>query len=314
VAQVLIGISGWRYPPWRGTFYPRGLQQRRELEFVAQNLGSVEINGSFYSLQRPESYQRWAAETPDGFVFAVKGGRFITHMLKLAGVETALANFFASGPLALGPKLGPILWQLPPVLRFDPERVTAFLRQLPRSTSAAAALAAGHDQRLEGRAWTTTDAHRPLRHALEVRHASWADPAAAALLREHDVALVVADTAGKWPLLQEVTSDHMYVRLHGDTELYVSGYTEPALDLWAGRIRHWTEQGLDVVVYFDNDVKVRAPFDAISLAGRLGVGPPHPPALDDQSAPAPPRHQQAPPPPQPPQQPPSPTALAAPPS
>ncbi len=273
MVDIRIGISGWRYAPWRGSFYPRGLQQRRELEFAAEHLNSVEINGSFYALQRPSSYQLWAASTPDDFVFAVKGGRFITHMRKLVGVETALANFFASGVLALGPKLGPLLWQLPPVLAFDAARTAGFLDLLPRTTSAAAAMAAGHEPRLEGRAWTSTDADRPLRHALEVRHASWAAPEAIELLRARDVALVVADTAGKWPFLQEVTADHVYVRLHGDTELYVSGYTDRALDVWAERVRGWAAQGLDVVVYFDNDVKVRAPFDAMALARRLGVGP-----------------------------------------
>ena len=273
MAQVRIGISGWRYAPWRGSFYPRGLPQRRELEFAAAHLNSVEINGSFYSLQRPSSYQLWAGSTPADFEFSVKGGRFITHMRKLAGVEGALANFFASGLLALGPKLGPVLWQLPPVLGYDRDRLAAFLGLLPRTTGEAAVLARGHEPRLEGRVHTTTDVDRPLRYALEVRHTSWAAPEPVEVLRRHGVALVVADTAGRWPFLQEVTADHVYVRLHGDTELYVSGYTDEALDLWASRVRAWADQGLDVHVYFDNDVKVRAPFDAMGLARRLGVGP-----------------------------------------
>jgi uncharacterized protein YecE (DUF72 family) len=271
--EVRIGISGWRYAPWRGVFYPPGLPQRRELEHAASLLSTVEINGSFYSLQRPESYASWAAATPDDFVFAVKGGRFITHMLKLTRPETALANFFASGVLALGPKLGPFLWQLPPVLRFDAERLAVFFRALPRSTAAAAALAGQHDARLQGRSWTTTDTDRPLRHVLEVRHDSFATPEAVALLREHDVGLVVADTAGKWPLLEDVTSDLVHVRLHGAEELYVSGYDDAALERWAEKIRAWSGAGQDVLVYFDNDVKVHAPFDAQRLAGMLGVGP-----------------------------------------
>jgi uncharacterized protein YecE (DUF72 family) len=271
VGDARIGISGWRYPPWRGVFYPPGLPQRLELEYASRRLSTVEINGSFYSLQRPESYRSWYAATPPGFVFAVKGGRFITHMLKLRGVETAMANFYASGVLALGDKLGPFLWQLPPDLRFDAERLDAFLGLLPRTTSAAAALARGHDQRLDGRAWTVTDADRPLRHALEVRHPSFVTREFVDLLRRHDVALVVADTAGKWPFMEDVTSDHVYVRLHGAEELYVSGYDDVALDAWEARIRRWTADGRDVHVYFDNDVKVHAPFDAQRLAERLGV-------------------------------------------
>jgi uncharacterized protein YecE (DUF72 family) len=290
VGDVRIGISGWRYPPWRGVFYPKGLAQRRELEYVAERLRSVEINGSFYSLQRPEKYAAWRDQTPDGFVFAVKGGRFITHLKKLKDIEVPLANFFASGVLALGPKLGPLLWQLPPNLGFDPERIIPFLERLPRTTSAAAELAKGHDERLEGRALTEADADRPLRHAVEVRHASFATAEFVGLLRSAGVGLVVADTAKRFPFLDDVTADFVYVRLHGDEELYTSGYEDPALDAWAARIREWragrvpvTEHtmappaevrpaGRDVFVYFDNDVKVRAPYDAMALAARLENG------------------------------------------
>ena len=210
---------------------------------------------------------------PDDFVFAVKGGRYITHLLRLTKVETALANFFASGPLALGPKLGPVLWQLPPGLAFDEARLGAFLSQLPRTTAQAAQLGRGHDARLEGRTWLDPDADRPLRHALEIRDESYRDPAFLRLLERHGVALVVADTAGRWPLLLDVTADLVYVRLHGDVELYTSGYGESALDTWAERVRGWASKGLDVCVYFDNDVDAHAPFDAMGLARRLGVGP-----------------------------------------
>jgi uncharacterized protein YecE (DUF72 family) len=266
-----VGISGWRYPPWRGTFYPKGLPQRQELAYASARMSTIELNGSFYSLQRPEYYTSWAAQVPDDFVFAVKGGRFVTHLKRLTGGVPALANFFASGVLALGPKLGPLLWQLPPTLRFDPAVLGAFLDLLPRTTTAAAELAARHDERLDGRALTVTDADRPLRHALEVRHTSFAVPELVDLLTAQGVALVVADTAGRWPFLEHVTTDFMYVRLHGDTELYVSGYDGPALDRWAQRVRGWTEAGLDTWVYFDNDVKARAPFDAMALADRLGA-------------------------------------------
>jgi uncharacterized protein YecE (DUF72 family) len=232
-------------------------------------VSSVEINGSFYSLQRPEWYRAWAAETPADFVFAVKGGRFITHMKQLRDIDAPLANFFASGVLALGPKLGPVLWQLPARMGYDHERVAAFLAMLPPTTTAAAELAAGHDERLDGRAVTETDADRPLRHALEVRHESFRDPRFVELLRAHGVALVVADSAGTWPVFEELTAGFVYVRMHGDVELYTSGYTPAALDGWAEKVRAWCAGGRDAYVYFDNDVKVHAPYDAIALRERL---------------------------------------------
>jgi uncharacterized protein YecE (DUF72 family) len=268
---VRVGISGWTYAPWRGTFYPKGLRQRDELAYVADRLSSVEINGSFYALQRPESYRSWRESTPDDFVFAVKGGRFITHMKRLADVDTPLANFFASGVLALGPKLGPILWQLPPTLDFDRERLVGFFDRLPRSTGQAAQLSRQHDDRVDGRALTEAEADQPLRHALEVRHPSFVAAGLPELLREHDVGLVVADTAGKWPQIREVTSDFAYIRLHGDAELYTSGYDADALDRWAALTRGWAEAGTDVFAYFDNDAKVRAPYDAMALSERLAA-------------------------------------------
>ncbi len=275
--RVHVGISGWRYPAWRGSFYPADLPQRRELAYAATHMNSVEINGSFYSLQRPEYYARWAAEAPGGFVFGVKGPRFITHMKKLAGVGTPLANFFASGVLALGAKLGPVLWQLPPTLGFDAGRLDAFFALLPRTQAEAAQVAAGHDDTVRDRALlTTATPDLPVRHALEVRHATFAAAAADGrlldVLRRYEIALVTADTAGKWPWLDHLTSPHLaYARLHGDAELYVSGYDDDALDVWAERVRGWARSGREVYVYFDNDVKVRAPFDAMAFAARLGI-------------------------------------------
>jgi uncharacterized protein YecE (DUF72 family) len=288
-AIVRIGISGWRYEPWRGVFYPAGLPQRRELEFAARILSTIEINGSFYSLQRPEYYAAWYAETPPGFVFAVKGSRFITHMLKLKNAETALANFFASGILNLREKLGPFLWQFPPNVRFDPGRFEAFFAALPRDTRAMLSIARRRDARLHGRSRLAIDATRPLRHAVEIRHESFVDERFVAMLRRHGVALVVADTAGLWPYREDVTADFMYMRLHGDSELYRSGYDDAALARWAARIRTWANGGQpadaslisrapparaparDVYCYFDNDVKVHAPYDAQRLAAMLGV-------------------------------------------
>jgi uncharacterized protein YecE (DUF72 family) len=283
---VRVGISGWKYSGWRGVFYPKGLRQADELAHAATRFDTIEINGTHYSLKRPEAFAAWRDAVPADFVFAVKGGRFITHMLKLRGVETALANFFASGVLALGAKLGPFLWQLPARSAFDPERVAAFLSLLPRDTAAAATLAQRHDHRVAGRALTETDRRRPLRHAIEVRHPSFLDPRFIRLLRRNGVALVFADTV-EWPYAEDLTADFAYIRLHGSEELYTSGYDAPALDRWAARVSAWAaggapddavlidraapprKGGRDVYVYFDNDAKVRAPLDAQELRRRL---------------------------------------------
>ncbi len=290
IAQLRIGISGWRYAGWRGKFYPNDLPQRRELEFAGRVFNSVEVNGSFYSLQLPSSYRCWYDATPPDFLFSVKGARFITHMKKLREVETPLANFFASGVLALGEKLGPILWQLPPNLGWNKERLEEFFTLLPRNSRDAAKLGKKHDDKLKARAFLKIDVSRPLRYALEVRHPSFLTPEFFELLRRHDIAFVFADTAGKWPYAEDLTAELVYIRLHGAEQLYVSGYTDTALDWWTNRIRHWRERkqphdatlitagkienrqspsDRDVFVYFDNDAKVHAPFDAIRLAERL---------------------------------------------
>jgi uncharacterized protein YecE (DUF72 family) len=269
-AEFRVGISGWTYAGWRGDFYPKGLVHRRELEYAASRLSSIEINGSFYALQRPSSYRRWHDETPDDFVFAVKGGRFITHLKRLRDVEAPLANFFASGVLALGEKLGPVLWQLPETLTFDADVLEAFVRLLPRSTTEAAALAARRDDLLaEDRVDVAVRAERPLRHAIEARSHTFATEQFFEILAAHGVACVLADTAGRWPVLDRRTSDLRYVRLHGDRELYASGYTDEALDTWARRCRAWAADGEDVFVYFDNDMKGYAPHDAVALLERL---------------------------------------------
>ncbi|MBB5894571.1 uncharacterized protein YecE (DUF72 family) [Kutzneria kofuensis] len=269
--MIRIGTSGWVYPPWRGTFYPKGVTQKRELAYLAERLNSVEINGTFYGRQRPASFRSWAAQTPDDFVFATKAPRFITHMKRLRDAETPVANFFASGVLMLQNKIGPILWQLPATFRFDADVLAEFLGLLPQSTAAAAKLSARHDHRIEDDEGLRIDADRPLRHALEPRHVSFQDEKCLRLLRDHNVALVVADTAKKWPYFEELTADFAYARLHGDVELYTSGYTDEALDRWAAKVREWHRRG-DVHVYFDNDAKVRAPVDAIGLSRRLGIG------------------------------------------
>jgi uncharacterized protein YecE (DUF72 family) len=287
---IRIGVSGWRYAPWRGRFYPKGLPQRAELEYAARCFPSIEINGSFYSLQSPRSWQAWYEATPDDFVFGVKGPRYITHMLRLKQVEKPLANFFASGIFKLREKLGPILWQFPPNFAFDAERLASFLALLPRDLHDAAALARKREAFMRGRVALSIGTNHAMRYALEVRHESFRDRRFVRLLREHNVALVIAETAGRWPMLEDITADFLYLRLHGDKELYRSGYSDRALVRWAGRISTWSLGGepsdaikaeprvkraprpRDVYCFFDNtDAKLRAPADAKTLMKKLGL-------------------------------------------
>lgn len=287
--MIYIGISGWTYAPWRGVFYPDDLVQKKELSYASRQFPSIEINGTHYSLQRPKSFLHWYDETPEGFLFSVKGSRYITHMKRLKDIDTPLANFFASGVLALREKLGPFLWQFPPNFQFDAQVLEAFFAKLPRTTNAALRLAKGHNM-VADRVWLESAPDRPLRHCIEIRHQSFMVPEFFALLRRHDIAFVFADTAGKWPYVEDLTSDFVYLRLHGDEELYVSGYSDSALDRWAKRIHRWSQGGQiqkaklitsrreapsaesrDVYVYFDNDVKVRAPADAKELRRKLKV-------------------------------------------
>lgn len=288
MAAIHIGISGWRYTPWRGDFYPTGLTHKRELQFASRAVNSIEINGSFYALQRPERYAQWYTETPAGFVFSVKAPRFITHIRRLRDIHKPLANFFASGVLELKDKLGPILWQFPPSFKFDAELFETFLEQLPHNTEEAAALAHQHESRLNGRASMKAYGKKPLRHAVEIRNESFVDPAFVRLLKRYNAALVIADTAGKWPYREDLTSDFVYLRLHGAEELYASGYTPEALQRWGDRIEAWHQgqqpsdpqliaplqkpkarKSREVFCYFDNDIKVRAPFDARRLLERF---------------------------------------------
>jgi uncharacterized protein YecE (DUF72 family) len=291
---IRIGVSGWRYAPWRGKFYPQGLAHHAELGYAARTFPSLEINGSFYSLQSPASWQNWYESVPADFVFAVKGPRYLTHMLRLKNVEKPLANFFASGIFRLREKLGPILWQFPPNFAFDGGRLAAFLELLPRDLAQAAALARRRESFMRGRTALAIDRNRPLRYAVEVRHETFRDPAFARLLRRHGIALVVAETAGRWPMLEDVTAKFVYLRLHGDTKLYRSGYSAAALARWAARISAWASgteppdalragppaksmSARDIYCYFDNtDEKLRAPADAKTLMNNLGVRWPGP--------------------------------------
>jgi len=285
MSTVEVGISGWTYEGWRGTFYPPKLSHKKELEFASRELPTIEINGTFYSLQRPSSYQKWYEETPDNFVFSVKANRYITHVKKLNDIDIPMANFFASGPLALKEKLGPFLWQFPPSMSFDPDKFENFLNKLPKTFEEAAKLGRKAEIPKERR-YLKVKKNFKLRHAVEIRNNSFLNPWFVEMLREHNVAIVFADTAGRWPYLEDITADFIYVRLHGDEELYVSGYDEESLNFWSERIKKWkkgfeakdkltmtddpiTHIERDVYVYFDNDAKVRAPVDAKELIHRL---------------------------------------------
>ena len=264
-----IGISGYDYASWRGKFYPMKLAHRRWLDFAAHRFHSIELNGTFYSLKSPSTYAAWraAVDDVDDFMFAVKGSRFITHMKQLHDPEIALANFYASGVLALGERTGPFLWQLPERLAFDRPRLERFFAALPRSSAQAAALARTHDGRI-AKARELVEAHVdvPYRHALEPRHPSFFTDEARAFLREHEIAFVSADTVGRFPSsLAPTSSTFAYVRLHGAEVLYASRYLDHELASWADRIAAWSRAGLDVYAYFDNDAWGHAPFDAMRL-------------------------------------------------
>jgi len=290
MADLRVGISGWSYKEWRGGgFYPQGLQQRLELEYSSARMNSIEINGTFYSLQSPASFEKWAAATPEKFLFAIKGSKYITHQKKLNDIRIPLANFFAQGLLKLGKKVGPILWQLPPWYRFSRERLEEFITLLPRSTAEAAELASENTIKKENGAFIDLIEDVPLRYAFEPRHPSFFTEGFITLLREHNASLAFADSAKKFPYLEDVTADFIYVRLHGSQELYASGYTDDELEWWAKRIRSWSGgreprdavkatpgkfgPGVkrDVYVYFDNDIHSHAPHDAMNLAGKLGI-------------------------------------------
>lgn len=292
---IRVGISGWAYAEWRGSFYPKGLRHSDELAYASREVDTIEINGTHYSLQHPDSFGRWYDKTPEDFVFAVKGSRFITHLKQWRDIATPLANFFASGVLRLEEKLGPFLWQFAPHFRFDPRRLEDFFSLLPCDSEAAAELAAHHDHRLAGRVWSRTERRRPLRHAIEIRHKSFLDPDFVALLRRHQIALVFADSV-EWPYAEDITADFVYLRLHGSEELYASGYSDQALDWWAARIVRWAQgrepddarliapeqkpaahSARDVFVYFNNTAKIRATADARLLISKLRTL--HPPRL-----------------------------------
>jgi len=281
---VRIGISGWTYKPWRGVFFPKGLAQKRELAYAADCFRSIEVNGTFYGTQRAASFERWREATPEDFVFSVKAPRFITHVRRLRDIEVPIANFFASGVLRLGRKLGPILWQFPPSFAYEPALWDSFLALIPHDLATAQALARKHDAHVPEDDALAAELPSRIRHAVEIRHDSYVVPEFISQLRSHHVALVCADTV-EWPRLMDLTTDFAYCRLHGSEKLYASGYDSSALDDWSRRVVAWARgeepeiektvgaqeapTPRDVYVYFDNDVKVRAPFDALALSERV---------------------------------------------
>jgi uncharacterized protein YecE (DUF72 family) len=244
---IRIGIGGWVYPPWRGTFYPPGLPQSQELAHASRHLTAIEINGTFYNSGKADSFRKWRDETPDDFVFSLKGPRFVTHRNELASAGEALQLFFSRGGLELGDKLGPILWQFAPFKPFDKADFAAFLQLLPREIGG-----------------------RPLRHLVEVRHQSFRSPAFTDLLREHRVAVAMVDDA-KFPAFEEVTADFAYLRLRRCVEEEPTGYSPEALDAWAERARGLAADGRDVFLYFINGAKVRAPAAAQALIEKLSA-------------------------------------------
>ncbi|MFP4148145.1 MAG: DUF72 domain-containing protein [Nitriliruptoraceae bacterium] len=288
MGRVRIGVSGWDYDSWRGSFYPDDLPKRDELGYAGEHFDLIEINATFYRLASPERFAAWRDAVPSGTVLAVKGSRFITHDKKLADVRTPLANLLASGILELGSALGPVLWQLPEQRHFDADRIERFLAALPHDTDHAAELARGHDDRVSDVAYGPGGNHR-MRHVLEVRHPSWLCPEMVAIARRHGVALAISD-ATAWPTTEEVTAGFVYARLHGPGALYASGYSEEQLRSWAGRIARWRaaeepadaeritdrepppRKERDVYVAFNNDKDGHAPRDASRLRALLGEG------------------------------------------
>jgi uncharacterized protein YecE (DUF72 family) len=260
---IRVGFGGWVYEPWRGVFYPKGLRQAEELAYASRRVTSIEINGTFYGTQKPESFRRWADETPDDFIFSLKGPRYATHRRVLAEASESIERFFASGVLELKSKLGPLVWQFAPTKKFDVDDFAAFLALLP--------------ERLDGRS---------IRHAVEVRHESFVAQAFIDLLRKHSVAPVLADSE-KHPMIADLTSDFVYLRLERSSETIETGYKPVELDRWRNHAKTWAEGGApddlptiappmsggrkrDVFVYMISGAKVRAPAAAVALIERLG--------------------------------------------
>jgi uncharacterized protein YecE (DUF72 family) len=271
MAKPWVGISGWTFPGWRGTFYPEDLVQKKELEYASRKVSSIEINGTFYSLQKPSSFENWYKQVPEEFQLAVKAPQFITHVLRLKEPHEPLANFFASGILCLKEKLGPILWQFPPNVMLKDDRFEIFLKLLPQDGKSAAKLAKKHGKKMEGRAHTEAKSNFPVRHAFEFRHKSFLNKDFLALLREHNVAFVFAHEGGeRAPYTEEPTANFIYARLHGEGKRYSKGYPEKEIAEWAKKVKAWNKSGHETFIYFSNEAKVHSPAGALKLLKKLG--------------------------------------------
>ncbi len=271
IGTVRTGTAGWVFEPWRGTFFPEGLVQKKELAYAASRLTSIEINATFRANQKPASFARWASETPEGFEFSVKGPQLVTHIKRLKNCAEPLANFFASGPLALGSRLGPFVWQLPPNLAFDPKSFPAFLELLPKDVESYLALAAKADGARQEPFLDAKDVTR-IRHAIEPRHASFNTPDVDALFARHNVARVIADTV-EHPQ-RGLTADFAYCRLQGPARPEAAGYAEADIADWASTISGWRDAGRDVYAYFVHEDKLHAPQNAMALRRALGINLP----------------------------------------
>ncbi len=264
--MIRIGMSGWTYAPWRGTFYPKGVTQKKELEYASRQVNSIEINGTFYSLQRPASFTSWYEQTPKDFLFAVKAPQYMTHIRRLKEVEEPLSNFLASGLFCLKEKLGPILWQFPPSMTLKDNRFEKFANLLPRTTKAAGSLAQGRTKkRMKGRESLDIKGVGPLRHAFEFRHPSFFNADFFQMLKSHGIAVVFAHGGDEKLLHDEPTADFIYARMHGEGKDFKKGYPKKVLSSWAEQVKKWSKT-LDSYIYFNTEEKLHSPTDAMNFA------------------------------------------------
>jgi uncharacterized protein YecE (DUF72 family) len=286
MSKVHIGISGWTFEGWQGDFYPKGLPKNKELQYASRQVSSIEVNGTFYSLQRPHTFQKWYDETPEDFCFSIKAPRYITHIRRLKEVDDAVANFFASGLFCLKEKLGPILWQFPPNVMLKDDRFEKFLELLPYDSKAASRLAKKHTSKMDGRAFFKPAGDYAIRHAFEFRHPSFINPKFIDLLRKYGVAIVFAHSGMKSPYTEDLTADFIYARMHGQESPYEKGYPKSFLSHWAQRVSAWSQgkqpedaqcvstkkpksTPRDAYIYFDTEAKEYAPWDALNFSKQM---------------------------------------------
>ena len=280
MSNIFIGMSGWTHDCWRESFYPKDLSRAKQLAYASRKVSSIEINGTFYALQKPATFQKWYSETPDDFIFSIKAPKFITHVLRARECEEPLNTFLASGVLCLKEKLGPILWQFPPYMTLKDNRFEEFAKILPHTSIKAAELAKEHGAILNGRAWTEAGGMFKMRHAFEFRHPSFMKPEFIEMLKSYGIAVVFADSGKTSPYCEDLTSDFVYLRMHGFD--HKKGYSLSELKQLMKKIEIWSagkqvknaqtvssgkpiSGKKDVFVYFDNDITETAPTDALKL-------------------------------------------------